>query len=109
MSKDNKDNKAGNKIALQPLQDRVLIKENTDTKERKTSFGIIIPVTSEEDKGSKKGEVIAVGPGKIEDGKLVPVSVKVGSEVLFQWGDKIKMGEDEYYLVRESEILAVIK
>ncbi len=97
------------KIKLQPLADRVLIKEDTDSKERKTSSGIIIPVTANEDKGSKKGEVVAVGPGRMEEGKLIPVSVKVGSEVLFQWGDKIKVGEDEYYIVRESEILAVIK
>ncbi|MBU6426897.1 co-chaperone GroES [Patescibacteria group bacterium] len=96
-------------MKLQPLSDRVLIKEDTESKERKTSTGIIIPVTANEDKGSKKGEVVAVGPGKVEDGKLTPVSVKVGSEVLFQWGDKIKVGEEEYYIVRESEILAIIR
>lgn len=98
-----------NKSKLEPMQDRVLIRENTDTKEKKTSFGIIIPVTANEDKSTRSGEVVAVGPGKMEEGKLVPVSVKVGSKVLFQWGDKIKVGEEEYYLVREGEILAVIK
>ena len=97
------------KIKLQPLQDRVLIQEHTDSKERKTSAGIIIPVTAHEDKESKKGEVIAVGPGRREEGKLVAPSVKVGDVVLFQWGDKVKVGEQEYYLVRESEILAIIK
>lgn len=97
------------KPKLQPLQDRVLIKEDTSSAERKTGSGIIIPVTADQDKASKKGEVVAVGPGRMEEGKLVPVSVKVGSTVLFQWGDKIKVGEGEYYLVRESEILAVIK
>jgi chaperonin GroES len=94
---------------LKPLHDRVLIKEDTETKEKKTSSGIIIPVTVNDDKGSKKGEIVAVGEGKIEDGKLVKPSVKVGDEVLFQWGDKIKVGDDEYYIVRESEILAIIK
>ncbi|MEK9177511.1 MAG: co-chaperone GroES [Patescibacteria group bacterium] len=99
-----------NKIKLQPLQDRVLIKEDTDSSERKTGAGIIIPITSNEDKGSKKGEVIAVGPGRIDDdGCPIPVNVKVGDIVLFQWGDKVKVGEEEYYLVKESEILAVIK
>ncbi len=97
------------KIKLEPLQDRVLIKEDIDTKEHKTSSGIIIPVGSNEDKSNKKGEVVAVGPGRMEEGKLIPVSLKVGSTVIFQWGDKVKIGEEEYYLVREGEILAVIK
>ncbi len=98
------------KVKLQPLQDRVLIKEDTSSSERKTGAGIIIPVTSNEDKESKKGEVIAVGPGRLDDeGRLIPVNIEVGDIVLFQWGDKIKVKEDEYYLVKESEILAVIK
>ena len=96
------------KKGLQPLQDRILIEEDTSNNERTTSAGIIIPVTVNEDKGSKKGKVVAVGPGRIEDGRLIPVSVKPGDVVLFQWGDKIKVGEQEYYVVRESEILAVI-
>ena len=94
---------------IKPLQDRVLIKEDTEVKERKTASGIIIPMTVNDDKGSKRGEVVAVGPGRIEDGKLIKPSVSAGDTVLFQWGDKIKIGEDEYYLVRESEVLAVIK
>lgn len=94
---------------IKPLQDRVLIKEDTESKERKTSGGIIIPADAGEDKGSKRGEVVAVGAGRTEDGKIIPVSVKVGDKVLFQWGDKVKIGEEEYYLVRESEILAVVK
>ncbi|MCL5781836.1 MAG: co-chaperone GroES [Patescibacteria group bacterium] len=97
------------KTKLEPLQDRVLIVEDNDTKERKTSSGIIIPVTANEDKGSKQGKVVAVGKGRMEEGKLIPVSVKVGEKVLFQWGDKVKIGEEEYYIVRESEILAIIK
>ena len=95
--------------AIKPLQDRVLIKEDTEHKEKKTSSGIIIPVTVSEDKGSKRGEIVAVGPGRTEDGKLIKPSVSVGDVVLFQWGDKIKIGDDEYFLVRESEILAVVK
>jgi len=94
---------------IKPLADRVLIKEDTESNEKKTSSGIIIPVTVNEDKGSKRGLVVAVGPGRVEDGKLVAPSVKAGDTVLFQWGDKVKIGEDEYYLVRESEILAIIK
>jgi len=94
---------------IRPLQDRVLIKEESDSKEKKTSSGIIIPVTVNEEKNSKKGEVVAVGAGKYEDGKLVPINVKVGDVVLFQWGDKVKVDDEEYYLVRENEILAIIK
>ncbi|HEY4504006.1 MAG TPA: co-chaperone GroES [Candidatus Paceibacterota bacterium] len=94
---------------IDPLQDRVLIKENIESKEKKTASGIIIPVTSETDKEGKRGEVIAVGPGKIEEGKAIPVSVKIGDHVLFQWGDKIKIDDEEYYIVKESEILAIFK
>ena len=94
---------------IRPLQDRVLIQEDTESKEKKTSAGIIIPVTVNEDKGARQGVVVAVGPGRTEEGKLVPMTVKAGDKVLFSWGDKIKAGDDEYHLVRESEILAVIK
>lgn len=94
---------------IKPLHDRVLIKEATDGKEKKTSSGIIIPLTVNEDKGSKKGEVVAIGPGRMEEGKLVKPGVEIGDEVLFQWGDKIKVDDDEYYIVRESEILAIIR
>lgn len=97
------------KIKLKPLGDKVLIRESMDDKEKKTSGGIIIPVTVNEDKVSKRGEVMAVGEGKYEDGKLLPVSVKIGDEVLFQWGDKLKIEDEEYYIVKESEILAIIK
>jgi len=94
---------------IKPLQDRVLIREDTEHLEKKTSSGIIIPVTVNDDKGSKRGEIVAVGPGRTEEGTLVKLGVSVGDVVLFQWGDKVKIGDDEYYLVRESEILAIIK
>lgn len=93
---------------IKPLADRVLIKEDSDTKEKKTSAGIIIPVTVNDDKGSKRGIVVAVGPGRTEEGRIVKLSVSVGDKVLFQWGDKVKISDEEYYLVRESEILAVV-
>ncbi len=94
---------------VKPMSDRVLIKEAANDKEKKTASGIIIPATANEDKGSKRGEVVAVGSGRIEDGKLVPMTVKVGDNVLFQWGDKIVVEGDDLYIVRESEILAVLK
>lgn len=110
MTKEIKKTKANtSSVSIIPLSDRVLIKEDTKSKENKTASGIIIPITVNEDKGSKRGEVVSVGVGRYEDGKLVPVSVKSGDEVLFQWGDKVVVEGEEYYLVKESEILAIIK
>lgn len=94
---------------LKPLADRVIIKEDTDSKEKKTSSGIIIPVTVNEDKAGKRGTVVAVGPGRVEEGKTIAMSVKIGEKILFQWGDKVQVEGEEYYIVRESEILAIIK
>lgn len=94
---------------IKPLADRVLIKEDINSKEKKTSTGIIIPVTVNEDKGGKKGKIVAVGEGRNEDGKIMPINVKVGDEVLFQWGDKVQIEGEEYYIVREAELLAIIK
>ena len=95
---------------VQPLADRILIKElSQKDAERVSASGIIIPVTVNEDKGAKKGEVVAVGPGKHDDGVLVPMTVKVGDTVLFQWGDMIKVDGEEYHIVSESNVLAIIK
>lgn len=93
---------------IKPLADRIVIKESKDDKEKKTASGIIIPMSVEEDKGGKMGKVIEVGEGRYEDGKLIPVSVKIGDEVIFQWGDKVKIDGEEYYIVKETEILAII-
>lgn len=92
-----------------PFGDRILIKEDKSNKENKTTSGIIIPVTVNEDKGSKRGKVIAIGSGRYEDGVIIPISVKVNDNVLFQWGDKVLLEDEEYYLVKESELLAIIK
>lgn len=94
---------------LKPLADRVIIKEDTDSKEKKTASGIIIPVGVSEDKHGKRGVVMAIGPGRVEEGKTIAISVKVGDKVLFQWGDKVQIDGEEYYVVREPEILAIIK
>lgn len=98
------------KAGIQPLHDRVLIKESIiKAGEHTTASGFIIPVNVSDDKGAKKGEIIAVGPGRYEDGKLIPLSVKVGDTVLYSWGDTVKFDGQEYSIVRESEIIAVIK
>ena len=93
---------------VKPLGDRVLVRELKKEGERSVS-GIIIPETVGEDRGARKGEVIAVGAGKFDDGILVPMQVRVGDNVLFQWGDKLTIDGEEYEMVNESAILAIIK
>ncbi len=97
---------------IQPLSDRVLIKRE-DMPDKKSPAGIISPDTAEKEK-SKLGTVLAVGPGRFgEEGDLIPMTVKVGAKVIFNagWDNEVKMGSDdeEYFLVRESDILAVVK
>ncbi|MDO8590845.1 MAG: co-chaperone GroES [bacterium] len=95
---------------IKPLGDKVLIKElEGSDRAEKTAGGIFIPDTVKEDRGSKRGTVVAVGPGRMEEGKLVSMTVKVGDKVLYQWGDTVKIGETEYTIVSESSLLAVIK
>jgi chaperonin GroES len=93
-----------------PYGDRILVKplsaEETGTV---TSFGIIIPDTAKEK--PEQGRVVAVGAGKRgEDGKNIPLSVKVGDRVMFsKYGyDEVKIGGTEYYLIAESSILMVL-
>lgn len=93
---------------ITPLYDRVLIQELGEEEMFKTSaLGIIIP-DSGKDEGGKRGKVIAVGEGRVDDGVRIPVSVEVGQTVLYSWGDKIKVGGDEFVIVRESEIIAIL-
>ena len=100
-----------NKAGVMPLGDRVLVKPFTQEDTHKTtSFGIIIPDTSSKEK-PEQGTVVAVGPGKKnEDGRVVPMSVKVGDKVMFsKYGfDEIKVNGVEYFIVSESSILAVL-
>ena len=97
---------------IQPLGDRVLVRRE-DMIEEKSPSGIIIPDTAKKEK-SKIGSVVAVGAGRMSDeGNLIPMSLKVGVKVIFNagWDNEVDMGEDdvEYFLVKESDILAVIK
>lgn len=95
-------------MKLRPLQDRILIKR---IEEKETvKGGIIIPDTAKEK--PQEGEVVAVGHGKkTEDGKLIPLDVKVGDRVLFgkYSGNDIKIDEQEYLILREEEILGVLE
>jgi chaperonin GroES len=94
------------KINIQPLNDKVLLKEVKD-EVIKTKSGIILP--DQENKDMKKGEVIAVGSGTYRDGKLVPLGVRPGDVVMYSWGDKLIHEGVEYVLVQEAGILAIVK
>ena len=90
-----------------PLHDRVLLKRIEDKESVKG--GIIIPDTAKEK--PMEGEVISVGPGKImADGKRSPMDLKAGDRVLFgkYAGTEIKIDDEEYVIMREEEILAVL-
>ena len=99
-------------MKLQPLSNRVLI-EFIEEEHKTTKSGIVLP-DSVEKKEQMKGTIVAVGPGKYgDDGKRVPVSVRVGEKVLFNkpWSDDKKIEEDDkkFYLVDEDEILAIVE
>jgi len=90
---------------LQPLADRVLVKPIEQ--EEKTKSGIYLPDTAKEK--PQEGKVLAVGPGKLsDDGKLIPMNLKVGDIVIYSkyGGTEIKVDDDELIILRESDILA---
>jgi len=93
-------------MKFKPLHDRVLI-EVLDSSE-KTAGGIIIPDTAQEK--PQEGKVVAVGGGaKTEDGKIIPMDVKVGDKVLFgKWsGTEVKIDGKEYSIMKESDIMGI--
>lgn len=96
-------------IAIQPLGDRVVVKP-FEKEETTSAAGIIIPETVDKEKPAK-GKVVAVGPGRYDEDHLIPVGVKVGQTVLFsKYGyDEVKVEGETYYILSESQVLAVIK
>lgn len=94
-------------MKLTPLGDRVIVKPKAP--EEKTKGGIILPDTAQEK--PMEGEVIAVGNGKIDDaGKKVAMELKVGDKVLYgkYSGTEVKMNDEEYLIMRESDVYAII-
>jgi len=89
-----------------PLADRVVIRALEETEQMRG--GLYIPDTAKEK--PQQGEIIAVGPGKYEDGKLVPMGVKVGDKVLYgkYSGTEVTLDNEQYLILRESDVLAVI-
>ena len=93
---------------IQPLGDRVLVAPLEA--EEKTAGGIVIPDAAKEKQ--QRGKVVAVGKGRIgEDGKVLPLEVKTGDEVLFgrYSGSEIKIGANEYLIVKEDDILGIFR
>jgi chaperonin GroES len=93
---------------LEPLEDRVIVKALEEETQR-TPTGIIIPDTAKEK--PQEGEVVAVGPGRFEDGKRIPMDVKVGDRVIYSkyGGTEVKVEGDEYLVLSARDLLAVIK
>lgn len=95
---------------IEPLYDRVVLKPLSEEDASRTSSGIIIPDTVSKEK-PEQGVVVAVGAGKMgEDGKRVEMSIKVGDRVVFsRYGyDEVKLDGEEYYIIKEENILAII-
>jgi chaperonin GroES len=93
---------------IRPLYDRIVVKRSDDA-EQTTAGGLIIPDSAKEK--PQRGEVVAVGNGKkTEDGKVIPLDVKVGDKILFgkYSGSDIKIGTDEFLIMREDEVLTIL-
>ena len=95
-------------MKIRPLHDRVIVKRMEE--ERKTASGIVIPDTAAEK--PIRGKVVAVGKGKIlENGNVRPLDVKVGDHILFgkYSGTEVKVEGQEYLVMREEDVMAVIE
>lgn len=101
------------KAQIKPFGDRVLVKPFTEDEVKGgkgNHYGIIIPDNISKEK-SAQGKVLAVGEGKWKDDKLVPVRIKVGDIVIFsKYGyDEVEQDGEELYLLKEENILAIVK
>ncbi len=93
--------------SIKPLRDHVVVQ--AQGREAVTASGIVLPDTASKDK-PKMGKVVAVGPGKMVDGSLVAMSLKVGDTILFsQYSPtEVKVANEEYLILREEDVFAVI-
>ncbi|MEE8062075.1 MAG: co-chaperone GroES [Gemmatimonadales bacterium] len=92
------------KVEIQPLEDRVVIMPNDESEEMRG--GLYIPDTAKEK--PTQGNVIAVGPGRVEEGKRVPMDLEVGDKVIYgkYSGTQFQLGDDEVIIIKASDILA---
>ncbi|THJ76020.1 co-chaperone GroES [Candidatus Frankia alpina] len=95
------------KVAIKPLEDRIVVQPSDA--EQTTASGIVIPDTAKEK--PQEGTVLAVGPGRFEDGKRVPLDVKVGDVVLYSkyGGTEVKYSGEEYLVLSARDVLAIIE
>ena len=94
------------KLKIQPMQDRVVIRALEETESMRG--GLYIPDTAKEK--PQQGEIVAVGPGRFEKGDRVPMELKVGQKVLYgkYSGTEVTLDDEEYLIIKESDVLAVI-
>ena len=94
-------------MIVKPLADRVVVKPLEEVETKKG--GIIIPDTAKEK--PMEGEVVEVGPGRLEEGKRMPLEVKKGDRILYgkYTGTEVSISGEEYLIMRESDIFAVIQ
>ena len=95
-------------MKIRPLHDRILVKRIEEGEVKKG--GIIIPDTAKEK--PQEGKVIAVGNGKVnDDGKKIPLDVKAGDRILFgkYSGSEVKIDDEEYLIMKEEDVLAIIE
>lgn len=95
------------KVKIKPLEDRIVVQANEA--ETTTASGIVIPDTAKEK--PQEGTVIAVGPGRFEDGQRVPLDVNVGDTVMYSkyGGTEVKYGGEEYLVLSARDVLAIIE
>ncbi len=95
-----------NKVSIKPLEDRIVVKPLEA--ETTTKSGLVIPDTAKEK--PQEGEVLAVGPGRFEDGKRLPLDVNVGDVVLYSkyGGTEVKYAGEEYLILSARDLLAVV-
>lgn len=95
-------------LKVRPLYDRLVVEPREA--ESKTAGGIVIPDTADKDK-PMRGKVIATGNGKYVDGKMQPLQVKIGDEILFgkYSGTSIKLADKEYLVMREDDVMGVVE
>ncbi|NCA18291.1 MAG: co-chaperone GroES [Actinobacteria bacterium] len=94
-------------VGIKPLEDRIVVKPSDA--EQTTASGLVIPDTAKEK--PQEGEVVAVGPGRFDDGVRVPMDVKVGDRVMYSkyGGTEVKLKGTEYLVLSARDILAIIE
>ena len=94
-------------VSIKPLEDRIVVR--TLEAEQTTASGLVIPDTAKEK--PQEGMVLAVGPGRFEDGARVPLDVSVGDRVLYSkyGGTEVKHGGEEYLVLSARDVLAIIQ